>query len=523
MKKKFVVRLLAMTMASTLLSGCGISYSIKNEDEEAATEESTEEEEEEKEEEAEEEPEEEEADTENLTGEELYDAFMNGDVKITYTNLDVNGSADMLADYLEDGEEYDINEIAKKAEEGYTPGRTLTEDPTSRLIDCGEDGVKELLVRFQFGDSTSLSMILKDVDGKLKYCYSGESWDRSELCISDTGVITSSGSGGATVHGSDYAYVDAEGDYHFFYYVEDEGMPYSMYVQNDAGEYVTINFDDLDTDYFMVTSYRIEDDQRNTQCYYTYNMLDDGYNIITTDEDFAESNPYMQKFTEAGITIYKKDAIVEKLSKRAEEIGYPEWDQAVSANHELTLVAMEHSNSSMLNAEEQTCKDNVRVINGDPAVISDYVDGYKGSSWDGRLEITKMHDDNYDINFTFKLGSKYVGYDHREQSNNAAIDYLQVMDINGDGQEEILVVTYTISTATYVAYEISVWSYNGSEFVEEISFDDISNLIDGNDELAGATITYAGLCDQGLKIIADKGEKINGVYYPDEYELIVNY
>lgn len=521
MKNKFVVRLLTMTMASTLLTGCGFSFSFKN-GEDAADEASSEVEEEPQEEE-EEETQEEEADTEELTGEELYEAFMNGEVKIKYTNLDVTGSADMLANYLEDGEEYNINEIIELAEEKAIPTRTLDGEPTSRLIDCGEDGVKELLVKFQFGASSSLSMILKDVDGELKYCYSGEAWDRSELIIGDTGIISSAGSGGATVHGEDCAYVDAEGDYHFFYYVEDEGDPYSMYVRNEDGESVTVSFEGLETEFFMVTHYVVEDDQHNSHYYYTYNMLDEGYNIITTDEDFAESNPYMQKFTEAGITIYREDEIKEMLSQRAKEIGYPDWNGGASAAGEVTLVEMQHSNDGELNGDSQTYPDNVRSLNSETGEITDYVDGFKGSSWDGKLKLYKIHDDNYNVNFLFEIDGEYVGYDCREESNNAAIDYLQVKDINGDGQEEILVVTYTISTATYVAYEISVWSFNGSEFVEVINIDSIDNILESNEELSGATITYAGLSDKGLKLIADKGEKVNGVYYPDEYELTINF
>lgn len=470
----------------------------------------------------------------------IYEAFMNGDVKVKYQNLPSKGG-DALSDYLEDGKEYDINEIIKCIENDHN---TVDGDPKYCYIDCGEDGIKELLVKLDLGTSSSLSFILKEFDGKLKICYSGEAWERSELSISDTGMISSAGSAGATAHGGDFAFVNADGDYKFFYSSMTEGDPYNYYAYNEAGDMVTVKFEGLETEHFMITRYYIEDENGVDHPYYTYDMLDEDYSIITTDECFDESNPYMQRFIEAGIKVYKQNEIDEMLTKKAEEIGYPGGYDTTSASNDededvkygISVVSMEHKDVSDLSPEDQfrICRDvSLNDINGD---ITKYVDGIEGTEFEGHLAISRGWNENGNIVYYFTLDGKDAGSCSHEPRDYKTIDYIQVKDTEGDGVPEILIATYTYSTGPIVLVDFSALNYatyanvaDGSSYGVKISYhlgDDYSYgnayfFIENDEELTGGKVLYTSLEDSGLRVVVDKGEKVNGAYEFDTYDVVM--
>lgn len=540
MKKRLLFKLLTAAMAGALLTGCGLDFSSK---EDGASVEISKEyfgkTEEETHEEASEEttnvPEEK---KDGPRGEELYEAFMNGDVKVVYNNLS-NEIGDALKDYLEDGKEYGLDEIIKCTED---KSMTSVGDPKYVFIDCGEDGVKELLVKLEFEGRTSLSMILKDMDGDLKICYSGEEWERSELSISDTGMISSSGSGGATVHGYDASFVNAEGEYKFFYSCYTDGNPSNYYAYVSDEKYEEISFADLDTEYFMINRYCVQDDNGNSTYYYSYDMLDEDYNVVTTDADYDASNPYRKKFTDAGIKIYTKSEIDNILAKVAGEIGYPggynlvsEADDQEDRQYGIVLLSKEHVGESGLSAEDQTYNHSIGDVTMD---ITDSVDGLKGSSLDGRMKVSRIYNDDNEPVILFELDGKYVGTLNMETHDFDTFDYIQFKDIDGDGMEEILVVTYTTSTGPLFAVDFSVLKYtpgrnaaDGSSYGITIMYhlsDDFPYgngyyFIEADEELAGGKVTYVGLDDGGVKVVVDKGTKNDGVYEPDEYVLVMKY
>ena len=84
-------------------------------------------------------------------------------------------------------------------------------------IDCGEDGVPELLADAPFGDEFHLLMIIKEIDGELVICFDQDSWSRSYVEVKPNGVIEGEGSGGAAIHIVDHAFVDGKGEYKFYY------------------------------------------------------------------------------------------------------------------------------------------------------------------------------------------------------------------------------------------------------------------------------------------------------------------
>ena len=255
-------------------------------------------------------------------GSQLYEDFLSGNAKAKFT-----GEADLasyinLGNVLTKGESYTLEEIIKNCENGDETGTyPYTGNQSHRYIDCGKDGNQELLVELGFDSEFTLEMIVKDMGGELNIIYSRDQWSRSGLEIADDGTIESYGSGGATIHVYDKAYIDAAGKYHFFYGSEEYGCPYSYYAVKD-GDYVVLDFEGMNAEQFMVISYWTSEEE-NHDCYYTLCELDPDYNICYNDELYLDSNPFKQKFDEAGVPVCTVDEVTQILKEKAAETGYP--------------------------------------------------------------------------------------------------------------------------------------------------------------------------------------------------------
>ncbi|MBE5825155.1 MAG: hypothetical protein E7307_00820 [Butyrivibrio sp.] len=265
------------------------------------------------------------AETAEASGSDLYEAFKNGSAKVKYRGTgDVTSYLETRA-VLTEGQSYSLEEIvdalAKNEEYSYIE-LTLTDTEYS-MIDCGSDGVPELLATAYLGDEFSLSFIIKEIDGELVICYDQDSWSRSSTVVNEDGTIETSGSGGAAVHVYENAFVDAAGDYKFYYGFEETLSIYDEYYAYKTGEdYVTISNEGLDWEHIGVNDYYFEPDYQKRTHYYNYFMFDDNYEDVTTDADYDDSNPVKQKFTEAGINVYTASEINDMLTSRAKEIGW---------------------------------------------------------------------------------------------------------------------------------------------------------------------------------------------------------
>ena len=255
----------------------------------------------------------------------LYEALKQGTGTIKYRKT--NGRAGYLETYnvLEDGKSYTVDEIIKACE---TASGFYNEDGnpnvTYRDIDCGQDGVPELLVNIEFGASVNLTMIVKEIDNELVVCFDQDGGERYYVEVSDNGVIEASGSSAANVHSVDYSYVDGNGDYHFYYGVEETLTLYDEFYAYTSGlDYVTIPVEGLDADHIGIRDYYFEADYEKRNHMFNYFTLNDNYEDVTTDADYDDSNLLKQRFKEAGITTYTAAEMEQKLKDRAAEIGYP--------------------------------------------------------------------------------------------------------------------------------------------------------------------------------------------------------
>ena len=251
----------------------------------------------------------------------LYEAFKNGDAKVKYTG---NGDRTSYLDTksaLKVGESYTISEIVSALEA--VSENKASSDVKYTDIDCGEDGVKELLAEVQFGEEFTLYMIIKQIDDELVMCFDQDGWSRSYVTVNADGTIESGGSSGAAVHSVDYAFVDQNGDYKFYYGVEETLTLYGdFYAYKNGTDYVTISTEGLDIDHLGVRDYYFDADYENRSHYYSYFVIDDSFEDVTTDSDYDDSNELKKRFTEAGIETYTKAEMEQMVKDRASEIGY---------------------------------------------------------------------------------------------------------------------------------------------------------------------------------------------------------
>ena len=250
----------------------------------------------------------------------LYDDFKAGNAKAKYTGAGDRTSYLETSLCLEKGKSYTMDEIVS-ALEGSTDYKKAS-DTTYTMIDCGSDGIPEMLTETFFDPEFTLYMIIKDINGELVICFDQDAWSRSEVQVEADGKISSGGSGGAAIHIVDYAFVDAKGDYKFFYGCEETLTLYNDIYLYDKTDYQVLPVDGLDLDHIGIRDYYFEADYEQRTHYYEYFMINDNYEDVTTDADYEDSNPVKQKFSECGVKTYTRDDIEALLNARAADIGY---------------------------------------------------------------------------------------------------------------------------------------------------------------------------------------------------------
>jgi hypothetical protein len=315
MKKRILELLIPAMTAALLLAGCGLGEASDEslETEDVAQEASSEPEESQEEDikEPEKEP---------LYGEDLYEAFMNGEAQARYQASADHASYLETAEVLKDGEYYTLDQIIDKTDKAYSIDNADHATREYHLIDCGSDGNKELLADIGFAASFRMHMVLKDYDGELVICYICDGGDRFDNDISDEGYISFWSLSAANIHTFEESYLDANGIYHFFYGVEETISPYSVYFP-DGDDYIEVSFDDIDTDHLLVKEYWMGKDEHEPR-YCVLAGVNDDYEQEGGEEFYEEDNPVRLAFEEAGISLYEEKEIFESLQERADEIGY---------------------------------------------------------------------------------------------------------------------------------------------------------------------------------------------------------
>ncbi|WP_408070336.1 lysozyme inhibitor LprI family protein [Butyrivibrio sp. JL13D10] len=159
-------------------------------------------------------------------------------------------------------------------------------------LDCGSDGVKELAIRLtgpfveQEGEAT---LILKDIEGKAQIVYGFENWSRSFTEINNCGLISGSGSNGASNHGVDMSIIDADGNYRFGYYEEQEYDLDSFAMMREHDEFDASSLDGAICIYTLRLS-DYQDEGSDQDWYYSYEVVDkENYEKIDVPNLYTDS------------------------------------------------------------------------------------------------------------------------------------------------------------------------------------------------------------------------------------------
>lgn len=258
----------------------------------------------------------------------LYEDFFDGSEKATFDQSGDCGQYVALSDVLTDGKSYTLDEIKEllTSEDQYGDGWEV-ENINRSTIDCGLDGDIEMLVNIDFDSEFSLDMVIKNIDGSLVICFAADSWSRSETNLLYNGVTYSYGSGGASSHGGENGFIDADGKYVLWYYEWEEGLEagsdgtVSMNYYKEDGSYDTVTVEIPENTYLYQE--RIAFSDADSDEYYYFYLLDEDYNEIP-DDACDPDNPYdviRKAHEEAGIKVITPDESDELIEERRLEIG----------------------------------------------------------------------------------------------------------------------------------------------------------------------------------------------------------
>lgn len=229
------------------------------------------------------------------------------------------------------GQEFALEELADYIAEFYAADasrnrETDLDDIEYAYIDCGNDGVEELLLHIKTPTNTEdwkEYIVVKDIDGQLETVYSDVAWSRKRIFFNQYGYIFGDGSNGATNHGFDKAFIDEEGQYHFLY---SDNVASGLNTETGielAEDYVYFTFDFNNT----------EDDESDdvfTYARYDYNSEHDweeGFkdifyaDVIRDETLYEDSNPLKQYYEQMGRKINTLDEVEQMIILKEQQEG----------------------------------------------------------------------------------------------------------------------------------------------------------------------------------------------------------
>lgn len=142
------------------------------------------------------------------------------------------------------GQEYSYEELSGRLYEGLTLPSTddmLLAGASYAYIDCGNDGIPELLLRLSYGNYDELQeYLIFGFDGEKIYFSASETgFYRTEVCVNSCGYIYSGGSSGAASYGYNYYFINEKGERVFLYSINttlglsEAYIPYSDIAEAD--------------------------------------------------------------------------------------------------------------------------------------------------------------------------------------------------------------------------------------------------------------------------------------------------
>ena len=256
----------------------------------------------------------------------LYEAFLSGEEKAVFSkDGDIAQYVEFSA-FLEEVKSSSLDEIVEAmTAEGQYGERWEYKKCSDLYLDCALDGNIEMLVTLYFDDEFTPCMVIKNVDGGLKICFTGDSWSRCSTDVYYTGEVCSYGSGGATVHGGTYGFIDATGKYNFWYSDLEESFG-----DRDEDNKLTYYYDREEheiegADILFLESISFEENDDGHYDYYYFFLTDSDYNDIEDDLEDPE-NPYVVMrgilANERGLNVITSREADDMIAEKRRKIGF---------------------------------------------------------------------------------------------------------------------------------------------------------------------------------------------------------
>ena len=175
-------------------------------------------------------------------------------------------------------------------------------------VDLGLDGSYEL--KLELGTLISyMTMVVKNVDGELKICFVGDSWEQSVTNVWYAGDVTIFNIDSCTQHSAEDGFLDENGDYYLWYKSSEEG--FNVYQDDDLiynNQYIASGIG------MYVEERNIEGE--NASVYYYVVLVDQDNNRLKENKDTKE---YYEKAREA-LAAEGKNVITEEAKIKLEEV-----------------------------------------------------------------------------------------------------------------------------------------------------------------------------------------------------------
>lgn len=242
-----------------------------------------------------------------------------------FTNIFLADNGMTFADFLEKF----CKEMSKEWESPMRP-----DDISYSYIDCGNDGIPELALKFAGEDSkyligTDLFIIKLMEDSRLQFIFYDEFGYRSYGDLNEYGYYSNGGANSASSYMSGYSYIDAESNVRFLYMQEYEGTIWGFYAPGGSEAVIAKakEFGIADNIEIIGTSfkdfYNQDYDEYLKACMWNYYEIDENFDLVeeSAEDIYDKSSKYRQVWDCTGLKLNTEKEIEDAIKAREAEYG----------------------------------------------------------------------------------------------------------------------------------------------------------------------------------------------------------
>ena len=424
--------------------------------------------------------------TSNSDSMEAYEKFINNEAKLSFDRC-------MPTDYrknalYENGSEYTLSEVLDIVADYYLEHSTReTIDYIDYgYIDCGNDGVKELVLCFSGldiyskDDGSTLVYVIKYMDEKLYLCYYYETWARSHSTINEYGYYESCGSGGASNHVAKYGLIDKDGNWQPIVSIENEtninqlafieGLEQIPKVAKAKGVSENIKL------VTMVFENNVDDlgESNYKENVYTFYVYDDNWDLIE-DVNLYRNSIYKEIFDEAMVPFVTPEEALNIISQKEKDVGVT--DKIKEGKEVIWKVLIEPITSDQPSYDDVTYEIYASLNESMPEEYRFFASGLDSEQGNlGFVMGLKVYNENNVLILSedfSKTDDTLMGYPvYSEMMDTMG---LHVVDVNFDGYKDVIILNNFFGAHANTWYDCWLWDANSSSYVFSESFTEICN------------------------------------------------